>query len=417
MVPLLSLLPLLLSVSTSSASSQVSPIYSRDGAATGDKKCGNSMCVAAVVNGSTVEYTLSSLASGSVGWMGMGFGQIMAGSPMVIMWPNWDGTITISQRQASSEVMPEVVANPPRIATLSNDLSTSSSSGATFVYTIPANSDTKQSVIYAFGNINPNSADQAATLQEHSDMGTLTLDLTKALATTGSSSSDNSTTSTPAQPVDSGDDSDDTPFLPYQRTIVAHAITSTIGFALLLPSGVLLARYLRTFTPSWYTGHWIAQFGIAGPVIIAGVALAVRARDQLHATGKLDDHQRAGFAIFALYLGQCFLGAFIHWVKLPAIPRIMGRSPQNYTHALLGLVIICLGMYQIRTGYMTEWPRYGNRGDVPKGVDVLWIVWCILLPVLYAVGLAFLPKQYRQEAESRKGAMRSSSEFEMNRAE
>ena len=57
-----------------------------------------------------------------------GFGSTMANSPMVIMWPNSDGSITLSQRKTSAEVMPTVVANPPRVATLSTSLSSVRSS-------------------------------------------------------------------------------------------------------------------------------------------------------------------------------------------------------------------------------------------------------------------------------------------------
>jgi hypothetical protein len=42
---------------------------------------------------------------------------------MVIMWPNSDGTITLSQRKASSEVEPKVDSSPPRVASLSSALS------------------------------------------------------------------------------------------------------------------------------------------------------------------------------------------------------------------------------------------------------------------------------------------------------
>lgn len=48
----------------------------------------------------------------------------MANSQMVIMWPNSDSSITLSQREASAEVMPTVVSNPPRVASLSTALST-----------------------------------------------------------------------------------------------------------------------------------------------------------------------------------------------------------------------------------------------------------------------------------------------------
>lgn len=41
--------------------------------------------------------------------------------------------------------------------------------------------------------------------------------------------------------------------------IIAHAVVATFGFLFLLPSGVLLARYVRTISTQWYTGHWIIQ--------------------------------------------------------------------------------------------------------------------------------------------------------------
>lgn len=47
----------------------------------------------------------------------------MARTPMVIMWANSDGSITLSQRQASGEVEPTVVSSPPRVATLQDSLS------------------------------------------------------------------------------------------------------------------------------------------------------------------------------------------------------------------------------------------------------------------------------------------------------
>jgi hypothetical protein len=52
-----------------------------------------------------------------------GFGSTMANSPMVIMWANSDSSITLSQRMATSEATPTVVANPPRVANLSSSLS------------------------------------------------------------------------------------------------------------------------------------------------------------------------------------------------------------------------------------------------------------------------------------------------------
>ncbi|KAF7357930.1 CBD9-like protein [Mycena venus] len=331
--------------------------------ATGDSICTAYMCIAAVVNGSTVQYTLTGTGKRSVGWMGMGFGTQMSNTPMVIMWGNSNGSVTLSQRQAPT--------------TLSETLSTTSGNSA-FVYTIPANSDTKQSLIYAFGTTNPGSSDPSATLQQHLDSGPTSLDLTKSLS---------SSTPTPTD-IDSGD-----PIAHFQHMVVTHAILCVVGFALLLPSGVLLARYLRTFTP-----HLPDPCLSAGPVIIAGVAMGFKASGPI-GRKVMDDHKKTGIVLLALYLTQCLIGALIHFVKPKNATR---RPPQNYFHAVFGLAIIALSMYQIRTGYNHEWPTYTGL-TVPNGVNTLWMVWVVILPVMYAVGLLFLKKQYRQEEESRKG--------------
>ena len=60
----------------------------------------------------------------------------MANSPMVIMWSNSDGSITLSQRQAPSEVMPTVVSNPSRVASLDMSGSDLTGSQPKFSFTI-----------------------------------------------------------------------------------------------------------------------------------------------------------------------------------------------------------------------------------------------------------------------------------------
>jgi hypothetical protein len=47
----------------------------------------------------------------------------MTDSAMVIMWPNRDGSVTLSQRAAAGHVQPTVVQNPPRVATKYLELS------------------------------------------------------------------------------------------------------------------------------------------------------------------------------------------------------------------------------------------------------------------------------------------------------
>lgn len=86
-------------------------------------------------------------------------------------------------------------------------------------------------------------------------------------------------------------------------------------------------------------------------------------------------HQALGNILLGLYAFQCAVGAIIHFFK----PKnAKGRPPQNYLHAVFGLIVIVLGMYQIRTGYDEEWPLYAGSGRLPKSVNLLWIVWTIV---------------------------------------
>jgi hypothetical protein len=358
--------------------------------ATGDTACGNTMCVSATVNDSTTSYVLSSLGSTQVGWMAIGFGTQMADTPMVIMWMNSDGTTTLSQRKAASEVMPTVDSNPPRTASFSSALSVLSSSKPSLAFTIPSNSDTTQTLIYALGTTNPDSSSVSATLIQHYDYGAIQVDLTKALSSTGST-----TGSTPTP----GSGAVGIPIQPYQQMIIAHAIFCTFGFLLFLPAGALLARYLRTFIPGhiWFKGHAILQFFIAGPTIFIGVILGVAAVANAGAVHLDDDHKRWGIGIFVLYLLQCMLGAFIHYVKKKDRTR---RPLQNYFHAVVGLLIIALALYQVRTGYDYEWPTETGLNPLPPTVDVVYWIWVILLPVAYGIGLIFIPKQYRLEKKA-----------------
>jgi len=362
--------------------------------ATGDTACGNTVCVSATVNGSTTTYVLSSIGSSKTGWIGTGFGTRMADTPMVIMWMNSDGTATLSQRKASSEVMPTVDSNPPRTASFYSALSVLSSSKPSFAFTIPSNSDTKQSLIYAIGSTNPGSSSASASLIQHYDSGAIQLDLSK--DPTSTSTSTGSGSSSPTGKTSSGGG---IPLLPYQRMIIAHAIFCTIGFLFILPAGVLLARYGRTtIGPVWFKGHAALQFFIAGPTIFIGVMLGIAAVSKAGAVHLDDNHKRWGIAIFVLYIAQCLLGAFIHYVKKKDRVR---RAPQNYFHAVFGLLVISLAFYQVRTGYNSEWPATTGRDPLPAGVNIFFWIWVILLPVLYVIGvMVFLPRQFRSEKKA-----------------
>jgi hypothetical protein len=167
------------------------------------------------------------------------------------------------------------------------------------VYTIPADSSTKQNIIWAFGTTNPGNKADDATLIQHLNSGTGSLDLTKSLSggSTGTGSGSGSTTggaspsSPTAPPPSQGNTASSLPFAPYQRMIIAHAVFMSAGFLLALPAGALLARYLRTYWPGWFQAHWIAQFALAAPAIIVGLALGVQAVGTAGAPHLNDDHK------------------------------------------------------------------------------------------------------------------------------
>lgn len=98
----------------------------------GDRQCPGKqlMCVTGIVNGSFVNYELQSTGFLKTGWMAIGFGTKMSDTPIVIMWPNNDGTITWGQREAPGLVMPTPVTNPPLMVTPRPELSQVSGSEA-----------------------------------------------------------------------------------------------------------------------------------------------------------------------------------------------------------------------------------------------------------------------------------------------
>ncbi|TCD67202.1 hypothetical protein EIP91_000378 [Steccherinum ochraceum] len=192
------------------------------------------------------------------------------------------------------------------------------------------------------------------------------------------------------------------PLLPFQKNIVAHGIVSAIGYLVLLPLGILLARYTRTFTNKWFHAHWFVQTIVSGPLIIASFALARHATTQAGTGHYNDTHKKWGLAIFILYWIQLAIGVLIHFVKPRFGFRLGGRPLQNYFHAILGLFILAASFYQVRYGFRVEYPLQSGRGKVGNGANIVWWIWVFLIPVVYFAGVALLiRRQYRQEALAR----------------
>jgi len=184
----------------------------------------------------------------------------------------------------------------------------------------------------------------------------------------------------------------------YEQRVKHHALLASIAFLVIIPIGVLVPRYFRTFTNRWWWAHWLINFFIAAPLVYTSLGMAVSANHI--STTPIDHHKRVGYAIFSLYSFQILLGLFIHYVRVPFL-FIVHRPPQNYIHAILGLTILAMAAYQVHYGLYIQWPLYVFDPPVKESAKHAWLALIIIFWVLYGLGLVFIPRQYRQEQEGR----------------
>ncbi|KAJ7928374.1 hypothetical protein B0H13DRAFT_2229059 [Mycena leptocephala] len=179
-----------------------------------------------------------------------------------------------------------------------------------------------------------------------------------------------------------------TPLTPFENKARIHAHVAFFAYLVGLPLGIGIARYLRTFTNAWFWPHAIVNFLLTGPLIFAAFALGYQTTTASGLPHFTDPH-------------QVFLGSFIHLVKFPRFPG--GRPPQNYLHAVLGLAIVGLAMWQTHYGLWTEWALVtGNVHPVNMRCRHFWLAIVVIIASLYALGLLLLPRQFRQEANARR---------------
>ncbi|KAI9459020.1 hypothetical protein F5148DRAFT_310760 [Russula earlei] len=192
------------------------------------------------------------------------------------------------------------------------------------------------------------------------------------------------------------------PFSEHEKKVRDHALLASISFLIVLPLGVLIPRYMRTFTNRWWRFHALINFFIAAPLVFASWAMVVSAK-HVAPPRPIDHHRRVGYAIFSLYIAQVLVGAFIHFLRVPFL-SIGNRPAQNYLHVALGLAILAMAGYQIHHGLYEEWEeRTGNIHPIKDSLKHAWLALIITFWALYGIGLVFLPRQYKQEQEAALG--------------
>jgi len=185
--------------------------------------------------------------------------------------------------------------------------------------------------------------------------------------------------------------------------IVLHAFFVSLGFLVLLPVGSLIGRWGRTFTPKWFKAHRVFNMSFALPVITVGVLLGpvvvyTKPTFRIHLA---NSHEVCGVILLLLYYAQVMLGRYIHEQrnKLAAIgPITRPHPPPNILHICLGVSIIGLSFFQVRSG-LQWWESLTGRPPVPFAYP-LWQAWIMFLPLAYFGGYVLFPRQLELEREA-----------------
>ncbi|KAF8323633.1 uncharacterized protein EI90DRAFT_3292328, partial [Cantharellus anzutake] len=186
---------------------------------------------------------------------------------------------------------------------------------------------------------------------------------------------------------------------------------------------ILIARY-RSLNPSyWLRVHLVIQT-FAALLIISGFAIGVNYNHDAYDGYDYRNvrHGRIGIALFVLYLVQFSLGFFIHYIKLPSLNPFLSSSsklastpqsqpphplathpPQNIFHVIIGLTILCLSIYQVRTGYRDMYPLWTGL-DTPGSVNDVWGVWVGVILGVWVLGCFVGVRSYLKAKQSWNGS-------------
>ncbi|CAG8591524.1 4109_t:CDS:2 [Paraglomus brasilianum] len=307
-----------------------------------------------------VEFRLE--APKDVGWAGVGIGQWMTNSYLIVAWPNSDGNVTVSQRIANDYYDGAVATSNQ--ADLILDKEASGIQNGKFVavirraVTVETNTiqtDGKQWFVYAIGSTRPPN-EYNVTLEQHEPdhMGATELIVGQG----GQGITD--------------------------KYLTIHAIFMFLAWTVATPLAIFIVRFGRKALPkSWFRLHWGIQAFVTTTCIIIGFTFAVMALGGLqheHA------HHKLGYAIIVGFVMQLGLGVFHH---------VMFDKRREWFGRLLFVFVL----FQIELGLRLF-------SDVTMGWYVAYYVY---LSTIIAVFLGFSFYQWRRKSKA------SGYEFDDNR--
>jgi hypothetical protein len=354
---------------------------------TGDHGCNLFFCLNITIANDLMTYQVTPIHE-PFGWVGLGFGGMMKGTHMVVIWENEDGSKVVSQRYGGpGHIEPLIEDHPPRLATqvpatvkIDMSISKTHANYSTTAFQIPVNhtDPAPGRIIWAYSLGRPEPYDWAP-LTGHYVVGTVNMRLGKTFFDTPEMIEDE--LSNP---------------LPRYQKLIWHGILLSVGFLVLLPTSALVARWGRTLTPRWFKAHRILNFGVALPVIAGGFILGPFAVLDRGGSHFVDAHQICGLLLFTLYGVQLTLGRYIHSHR-----NVEGRRPHppsNILHAVLGISVITLAFVQVRSGF-SEWAQSTGHPNLSHWCHDALTAWSVVLPILYFGGLVLLKRQFAQEQQ------------------
>ncbi|CAG8524186.1 4652_t:CDS:2 [Ambispora gerdemannii] len=316
--------------------------------------------------------TFNLTAPSTVGWFGVGIGDGMIGSYLMIAWPNSDNTITISQRKAVAHAEPPTtdqqtdlnldsslsgVRNGQMIAIIKRAVTVSGSTMTT---------SGEQSFVWAFSKTNPKSNQKNARLTQHDNKGTTSFNLVT--SSSGSPATD-------VQTINALNSEDG--LTRNQKLAIAHGSLMCGAWLITMPIGIFMARFARKLLPNaWFNLHWSIQvFGTTTLAILAYILIQLQ--DKVWESKYVKTHRVLGNIIFFGLLGQMVLGMIHHRLYRPD-----RESTPWWTklHWWVGRTLFVLALVQIVLGFETY--------NVVTSVYVVYFTYVCFLIIALLYGYA-----------------------------
>ncbi|KAN0103291.1 iron reductase domain protein [Hyaloscypha variabilis] len=333
----------------------------------------------------------------TMSWIGFGQGSQMKGSNIFMIYANADGTnVTLSPRLGTGEQQPD--ADTSAEVTLldgsgiSNDMmvanvrcsNCNSWSGGTMSFT-----DSTSSWIYAYKTGSAIDSDSvSASVSQHSQYGTTTLNLQNAaggsssnpFTSTADSTSSNSSSASSSSPSSASTASSSsgggggTPG-DVNMVIMAHAILAPLAFVLFFPMGAMMIRLLSFKGVVWLHAGWmVTTYIIVLGAMGMGVWIAV-------VTQQLDTyHSIIGLIVVGALLLQPVSGITHHLLY----KKTGGANVATYPHIWWGRAIVTLGI--INGGFGLQLSDNTTQGEVAYAIvaSVMWTLWMVVIVFSFA---------------------------------